>query len=193
MRISHLRAIWGYALILIGLALFSLTFFTSFGSDRPINDSLVLQPDAKHSAVLNRDLRNREDLFGPWTQSNLKGKISINQRGKINLTTIAYNAGLPVQNLNNVTINSTFNFTIDQADDLYIFHITNVGGVATPLNFTVDETHIKFLQLDVSLIILVLTLPAGIFVLVRSNRAKRMNSNIISKTTSQLIKTSRKN
>ena len=188
-----MRALWGYALVLIGLTLFSLTFLTSFGSDRPINDSLVLQLNARHSPVLNRGLRYREILFGPWTQSNLKGKIVISQGGKINLTVMAdaYDAFLPVQNLKNVTVNSTFNFTIDQADAFYIFYITNTGGVATPLNFTVDETYVKGFQLDMSLVILALTLPAGIFVLFRSSRNKKIDINRSLQTTSQLTRMSR--
>ncbi|MFQ6064124.1 MAG: hypothetical protein ACE5L6_01475 [Candidatus Bathyarchaeia archaeon] len=154
----------GLILLLLGLSLFVVSFFSITRTDTVIDISFVLDPGEKYEPYGNGTYYHTRVI----SKSTLSGEV-VAVSGGINFTANGYNT----QHLKNVFINQNHSFIIDPADDLYTFTFDNTGNdIPSSIKFTLKEKWMNLLSLIPAFIILLITAPAGIALIIVGLRQK---------------------
>lgn len=158
--VIEMRKFLGLALLMLGLALFLLSFAHMFKTKKVIDVSFVIEPGKKHEPYENRTYHHTV----VFTKSALIGEILVEGEG-IYFTANGYNR----KELKDFYINQSFSFTIDPANDLYTFTFDNTkGSTESYVNFSLKEQWISVFHLILGLISLSTLAPAGLIIFLRS-------------------------
>jgi len=136
--------------------LFILSFLSATRTDTVIDTSFVLEPREEYETYHHTRV---------ITISSLTGEVVVEGVG-VDLTTYGYNT----KHLRNVFIDQNLSFTINPADDLYSFTFENSGSnTQSSVKFTLEEKG-SFFMLIPGFISLMISVPAGIFLIIVSLR-----------------------
>jgi len=158
----------GLVLLLLGLSLFLLSFFSVTRTDTVIDISFVLDPGEKYEPYENGTYYHTRVI----SKSTLTGEVVV-EGGGISFMADGYNT----QHLKNVSINQNYSFVINPADDLYTFNFDNGGSdIPSSIKFTLKEEWMDILSLIPAFIILLISAPAGIALIIMGLRKKQVEA-----------------
>ena len=161
----------GFVLLFLGLAFFLLSFFSATRVDTVINISFNLKTGEKYEPYENGTYHHTRVAS---IATVLIGEVIV-EDGSISFTASGYNT----QHLKNVFINQNRNFAINPADDLYTFTFDNTGSDgASSIKFTLKEKGMDTLSLAPALIVLLVSVPAGIVLIVVGLRKKQLETTV---------------